>query len=173
MDAAIHRRADPASETRSHSSSRRGHAGLPAAFLVSTLSRRSDSMPRRSPSVTRFAGANRRPPFGSRECLAAPSSAFEAPRFARRWIRSAPRFYLDGTAVAPEAVVTGYDSYTLSLDLPPSGVATLAWACPVFRGLGDSRRLGLPIAAIDVDQDRLAIECAETPALAEENSGPS
>jgi hypothetical protein len=75
------------------------------------------------------------------------------------------RFYLDGTAVAPEAVVTGYDSYTLSLDLPPSGVATLAWACPVFRGVGDSRRLGLPVAGIDVGDDMIEIESAGTAPL--------
>jgi hypothetical protein len=63
--------------------------------------------------------------------------------------------------------VTGYDSYTLSLDLPPSGIATLAWACPMFRGVGDSRRLGLPIAAIDVGDDMIDVESAGTaPSLA-------
>ncbi|MGR4927067.1 glycosyltransferase family 2 protein [Bradyrhizobium sp. CAR08] len=77
------------------------------------------------------------------------------------------RFYVDGTAIRPEAVVTGCDSYTLSLDLPPSGIATLAWACPMFRGVGDSRRLGLPIAAIDVGDDMIEVESAGTaPSLA-------
>jgi hypothetical protein len=75
------------------------------------------------------------------------------------------RFYVDGTPVAPAAVVTDYDSYTLSLDLPPSGIATLAWACPVFRGVGDSRRLGLPVAGIDVGDDMIEIESAGTAPL--------
>jgi hypothetical protein len=70
------------------------------------------------------------------------------------------RFYLDGKPVAPEAVVTGYDGYTLSLDLPPSGIVTLAWACPAFRGVGDSRRLGLSIAGIDVGHDMIEVESA-------------
>ncbi|MBR0950194.1 hypothetical protein JQ591_07075 [Bradyrhizobium canariense] len=91
------------------------------------------------------------------------SPAFHAPLD-----RIGTRFYFDGTPVAPETIVTGCDSYALSLDLPPTGIATLAWSCPVFRGVGDPRRLGLSIVAIDVGQDTLAIESAGTPsALAE------
>jgi len=67
--------------------------------------------------------------------------------------RIGTHFYLDGAPVDPDAIVIGRDSYTLSVDLPPSGIATLAWACPVLRGVGDSRRLGLSIVAIDVGQD--------------------
>ncbi|WP_247439920.1 hypothetical protein [Bradyrhizobium sp. 139] len=67
--------------------------------------------------------------------------------------RIGAHFYLDGAPVSPEAIVTGGDSYTLSLDLPPSGIATLAWSCPVLRGVRDSRRLGLSIVAIDLGQD--------------------
>lgn len=63
------------------------------------------------------------------------------------------RFYLDGARVDPDAIVIGSDSYTLSLDLPQSGIATLAWACPVLRGVGDARRLGLSVVAIDVHQE--------------------
>ncbi|MCS3730358.1 glycosyltransferase family 2 protein [Bradyrhizobium betae] len=59
-------------------------------------------------------------------------------------------FYLDGANVASSAVTIDRESYTLSLDLPASGVAILAWACPVFRGAGDSRRLGLAVAAIEL-----------------------
>jgi hypothetical protein len=70
-------------------------------------------------------------------------------------------FYLDGEPVASEAIVTGRDSYTLSVDFPPTGIATLAWSCPVLRGVGDSRRLGLSIVAIDVGQDIPQVECAE------------
>ncbi|MCP3448247.1 glycosyltransferase family 2 protein [Bradyrhizobium sp. CCGUVB14] len=63
------------------------------------------------------------------------------------------QFYLDGAPVDPAAIEIGCDRYTLSLDLPKSGVATLAWACPVLRGVGDARRLGLSVVAIDVSRD--------------------
>jgi hypothetical protein len=63
------------------------------------------------------------------------------------------QFYLDGTRVDPAAIDIGCNSYTLNLDLPKSGVATLAWACPVLKGVGDVRRLGLSVVAIDVKQD--------------------
>jgi hypothetical protein len=63
------------------------------------------------------------------------------------------QFYLDGARVDPAAIAIGCDRYTLNLDLPKSGVATLAWACPVLRGVGDVRRLGLSVAAIEVNQD--------------------
>jgi hypothetical protein len=62
------------------------------------------------------------------------------------------QFYLDGARVDPAAIDIGCDRYTLSLDLPKSGVATLAWACPALRGVGDVRRLGLSVVAIDVSQ---------------------
>lgn len=62
-------------------------------------------------------------------------------------------FYLDGAPVASSAIAIGCDSYTLCLELPASGIATLAWACPVLRGVDDPRRLGLSIVAIDVGQD--------------------
>jgi hypothetical protein len=67
--------------------------------------------------------------------------------------RIGTHFYLDGAPVDPDTIVIGCDSYTLSLDLPPSGVAILAWACPVLRGVGDSRRLGLSIVAIDIGEN--------------------
>ncbi|WBL78683.1 hypothetical protein I3J27_38095 [Bradyrhizobium xenonodulans] len=70
-------------------------------------------------------------------------------------------FYLDGKPVDPEAIVTGSDSYTLNLDMPPSGIATLAWACPVLRGVGDSRRLGLSIVSIDVGQETSEAEAGD------------
>lgn len=67
--------------------------------------------------------------------------------------RIGTHFYLDGAPVDPDRIVIGCDSYMLSLDLPPSGIATLAWVCPVLKGIGDSRRLGLSIAHIDVGRD--------------------
>jgi hypothetical protein len=66
------------------------------------------------------------------------------------------QFYLNDARVDPAAVEIGRDHYTLSVDLPPSGVATLAWACPVLRGAGDVRRLGLSVVAIDVHQESSA-----------------
>jgi hypothetical protein len=82
--------------------------------------------------------------------------------------RIGAHFYLDGVPVDPAAIMTGCDSYTLSLDLPLSGIATLAWSCPVLRGVGDSRRLGLSVVAIDVGPDRPEVESAgETRLLAE------
>ncbi|TYL88338.1 glycosyltransferase family 2 protein [Bradyrhizobium rifense] len=63
------------------------------------------------------------------------------------------QFYFDGARVDPAAIDIGCDRYTLNLDLPKSGVATLAWACPVLKGVGDVRRLGLSVVAIDVSQD--------------------
>ncbi|GMP04467.1 MULTISPECIES: glycosyltransferase family 2 protein [Bradyrhizobium] len=62
-------------------------------------------------------------------------------------------FYLDGVRVDASAIAIGPDSYTMDLDLPPSGIAILAWSCPVLTGIGDSRRLGLSVASIEVSQD--------------------
>lgn len=82
--------------------------------------------------------------------------------------RIGTHFYLDGVSVDPRAIVTGCDGYTLALDLPPSGIAILAWSCPVLRGVGDSRRLGLSVVAIDVGPDVTEDESAgEMPLSAE------
>jgi len=62
-------------------------------------------------------------------------------------------FYLDRVRVDPSAIAIGPDSYTLCLDLPSSGIAVLAWSCPVLRGIDDSRRLGLSIVSIEVRRD--------------------
>ncbi|MBR0991275.1 hypothetical protein JQ580_11195 [Bradyrhizobium japonicum] len=61
-------------------------------------------------------------------------------------------FYLEGVRVDASAIAIGADSYAIDLDLPPSGVAILAWSCPVLTGIGDSRRLGLSVASIEVSQ---------------------
>lgn len=61
------------------------------------------------------------------------------------------QFYLDGVRMSPDAVVVGRDGYVLCLELPSSGEAILAWACPLLRGVGDTRRLGLSVATIEVD----------------------
>jgi hypothetical protein len=63
------------------------------------------------------------------------------------------QFYLDGAHVDPATIEIDRDRYTLRLDLPKSGIATLAWACPVLRGAGDVRRLGLSVVAIEVSQE--------------------
>ncbi|MCJ9703178.1 MULTISPECIES: glycosyltransferase family 2 protein [unclassified Bradyrhizobium] len=61
-------------------------------------------------------------------------------------------FYLDGRRVDPAAITIGRDSYTLDIDLPPSGMATLAWICPAFRGRDDARYLGLSVTSIALEQ---------------------
>lgn len=63
-------------------------------------------------------------------------------------------FYLDGARVDPAMIVIGRDSYTLDLDLPPSGIAILAWICPAFRGDGDARYLGLAVVSIELERKR-------------------
>ncbi|WP_298876031.1 hypothetical protein [uncultured Bradyrhizobium sp.] len=63
------------------------------------------------------------------------------------------QFYLDGKRIDSARIDVGCDRYTLSLDLPPSGIGILAWACAVFRGVGDVRRLGLSVVAIEVNLD--------------------
>lgn len=62
-------------------------------------------------------------------------------------------FYLEGVRVDSSAISIGPDSYTMRLDLPSSGIAILAWSCPVFRGIGDPRRLGLSVVSIEVSQE--------------------
>lgn len=63
-------------------------------------------------------------------------------------------FYLDGVRIDPAAVAIGRDGYALNLDLPSSGIATLAWSCPVFRGRDDARSLGLSVGSIDLEPKR-------------------
>ncbi|MGX1236425.1 hypothetical protein AB7M71_009563 [Bradyrhizobium japonicum] len=60
------------------------------------------------------------------------------------------QFYLDGVRVADAATVIDAGAFVLQLDLPPSGGAILAWVCPRFAAIDDPRRLGLPVAGIDV-----------------------
>jgi hypothetical protein len=52
--------------------------------------------------------------------------------------------------VADNVIAIQDDAFVLGLVLPESGTATLAWMCPRFHALADSRRLGLPVAAIDI-----------------------
>ncbi|RXH20490.1 glycosyltransferase family 2 protein [Bradyrhizobium guangzhouense] len=61
------------------------------------------------------------------------------------------QFYLDGAPLDRAAIEIGLDRYMLSLDLPQTGIAILAWACPKFIGIGDARRLGLPVVDIEVN----------------------
>lgn len=61
-----------------------------------------------------------------------------------------PRFYLEGARVAEGAIAINDGSFILCLDLPPSGTARLAWVCSHLSARDDPRRLGLPIAAIEV-----------------------
>ncbi|WP_438265072.1 glycosyltransferase family 2 protein [Bradyrhizobium commune] len=60
------------------------------------------------------------------------------------------KFYLDGRRVADAAITIDADAFVLRIDLPPSGTAMLVWTCPRFVAANDPRRLGLPVAGIDV-----------------------
>ena len=60
------------------------------------------------------------------------------------------QFYLDGVRIVDAAIAIEANVFVLKLDLPSSGAAILAWACPRFAAVDDPRRLGLPVAGIDV-----------------------
>jgi hypothetical protein len=60
------------------------------------------------------------------------------------------RFCLDDKRVADEAIMSGAAHFELRLDLPPSGTMRLGWICPPFAAVADPRRLGLPVARIEV-----------------------
>ncbi|MDI1262935.1 MAG: hypothetical protein PS018_06730 [bacterium] len=61
------------------------------------------------------------------------------------------RLFLDGRAIANETIAYGADKIEFPVDLPPSGIGTLAWMCRPFRAVADRRRLGLPVARIEVN----------------------
>ncbi|MET3968563.1 glycosyltransferase family 2 protein [Bradyrhizobium sp. S3.9.1] len=75
------------------------------------------------------------------------------------------QFYLDGVRVADAATAIDADAFVLQLDLPPSGGAMLAWACPRFAAIDDPRRLGLPVAGIDVSAGE-DVSCTSPPVAA-------
>jgi hypothetical protein len=60
------------------------------------------------------------------------------------------RFYRDGARVAGASIKMRGSAFEVSLEQPSSGTFTLAWICSPFAAVGDARRLGLPVARIDV-----------------------
>ncbi|MBR0829308.1 glycosyltransferase family 2 protein [Bradyrhizobium manausense] len=60
------------------------------------------------------------------------------------------RFHLDGARIADASIMARGGAFEVSLDRPSSATFILAWTCPRFEAVGDERRLGLPVAAIDV-----------------------
>ncbi|WP_247324267.1 hypothetical protein [Bradyrhizobium sp. 21] len=74
----------------------------------------------------------------------------DSPEIREPQARIGVRFYLDGVRVADPSIAIDGDGFTLSLDLPNSGTARLAWTCPRFPAGNDARRLGLPIMAIAI-----------------------
>lgn len=86
-----------------------------------------------------------------------------SPAFRASLERIGTYFYLDGARVDPAVIVIGRDSYTLDLDLPPSGMAILAWVCPAFRGRGDARYLGICVASIELKQERRPGDARHSP----------
>lgn len=61
------------------------------------------------------------------------------------------RFYCDGVRIPETSISVLGNAFEVSLEPSPSSTLTLAWTCPRFAAVGDVRRLGLPVAAIDVD----------------------
>ncbi|TPQ42550.1 hypothetical protein C2U70_01110 [Bradyrhizobium guangdongense] len=60
------------------------------------------------------------------------------------------RFHCNGARIADPSIMVRDGAFELDLDVPASGIVTLAWTCPRFPAAGDVRRLGLPVSAIDV-----------------------
>ena len=60
------------------------------------------------------------------------------------------RFYLGSQRIANGAIVYGADKVEFQVDLPPSGSGMLTWMCRPFRAVADPRRLGLPVARVEV-----------------------
>lgn len=61
------------------------------------------------------------------------------------------RLFLDHRGIANEAIAYGANKIEFQVDLPPSGIGTLAWMCRPFHAVADPRRLGLPVAHIEVN----------------------
>lgn len=61
------------------------------------------------------------------------------------------RFFLDDRGIAKDAIAFGDDVIELHVDLPPSGLGTLAWTCRRFLVFRDRRCLGLPVARLAMD----------------------
>lgn len=75
------------------------------------------------------------------------------------------RFYLDGMRVAKAAIAIDTDAFVLQLDQPSSGTAILAWTCSRFAAGGDERRLGLPVAEINIGTGEGAIRAPSPAAI--------
>lgn len=75
------------------------------------------------------------------------------------------RFYLDGRRVADNAIIYDAEGIELRLDLPASGIGRLAWICRRFPAAADPRRLGLPVAHLEVIPDGHRGENLGAPAL--------
>ncbi|MBR0716268.1 glycosyltransferase family 2 protein [Bradyrhizobium liaoningense] len=69
------------------------------------------------------------------------------------------RFYCDGARVPDTSIVVRGDGFDVSVDRPSGDAFVLAWICARFAAVGDERRLGLPVAAIDLTSD----ERSDTP----------
>ncbi|HEX9470925.1 MAG TPA: hypothetical protein VF957_15430 [Bradyrhizobium sp.] len=60
------------------------------------------------------------------------------------------RFFVDGRRIPDHDIATGVDDFEIRIDLPPSGTCKLGWICRPFQAKADPRRLGLPIARIEL-----------------------
>jgi hypothetical protein len=60
------------------------------------------------------------------------------------------RFFLDDRCIASKAITYGDNVIEVQVDLPPSGIGTLAWTCRRLRAAADPRRLGMPVAGMAI-----------------------
>jgi hypothetical protein len=60
------------------------------------------------------------------------------------------RFYCDGRRIPDGAISIGAEGFEIRVIIPQSGTAMLGWLCRAFPATGDSRRLGLPVAGLEL-----------------------
>jgi len=60
------------------------------------------------------------------------------------------RFYCDGCRIPDGAISIGAEGFEVRMIIPQSGTVMLGWLCRAFPAIGDSRRLGLPVAVFEL-----------------------
>jgi hypothetical protein len=68
------------------------------------------------------------------------------------------RVYLNGRRVESPALSIGFDHFEIAIEPPLSGVLELGWSCKRFAARADSRRLGIPVAALDLTTQDAAVD---------------
>ena len=60
------------------------------------------------------------------------------------------RFYCDGRRIPDGAISAGAEGFEIRMIIPQSGTVILGWLCQAFPATDDRRRLGLPVAALEL-----------------------